>query len=94
MKTLKQHKLDKVAITILRENDRGGYTVPTDALYPYQWNWDSAFAALGFAEFDLPRAWKEIETLFTGSGTMECCHTSYFIGLMIVISRVLVSGEE
>ena len=59
-------KLDKVARSVLRKNDRGGYTVPTDALYPYQWNWDSAFAALGFAEFDLPRAWKEIETLFTG----------------------------
>ena len=63
---LKQHELDKVARTVLQENDRGGYTVPTDALYPYQWNWDSAFAALGFAEFDLSRAWKEIETLFTG----------------------------
>ena len=30
-------------------NDRGGYTVPTEGLYPYQWNWDSAFVALGFA---------------------------------------------
>ena len=48
---LKQHELDKVARTVLQENDRGGYTVPTDALYPYQWNWDSAFAALGFSEF-------------------------------------------
>lgn len=49
---------------ILRDNDRGGYTVPTAALYPYQWNWDSAFAALGFAQFDGDRAWQEIETLF------------------------------
>ena len=66
MKMLKQNEIDNVARTVLRENDRGGYTVPTDALYPYQWNWDSAFAALGFAEFDLSRAWKEIETLFKG----------------------------
>ncbi len=58
--------LDRIAREILRGNDRGGYTVPTDGLYPYQWNWDSAFAAYGFSEFDLPRAWKEIETLFTG----------------------------
>ena len=62
----KHHELDQFARTVLQQNDRGGYTVPTDALYPYQWNWDSAFAALGFSEFDLPRAWKEIETLFTG----------------------------
>ncbi|MGI9492633.1 MAG: MGH1-like glycoside hydrolase domain-containing protein, partial [Geminicoccaceae bacterium] len=33
---------------------------------PYQWNWDSAFAALGFATFDRERAWLEIETLFEG----------------------------
>ena len=55
--------LDTEARSILRRNDRGHYTVPTDRLYPYQWNWDSAFAAMGFAEFDLDRAWIEIETL-------------------------------
>ena len=54
------------AIAILRRNDRGGYTVPTHGLYPYQWNWDSAFVALGFAVFDRDRAWQEIETLITG----------------------------
>ena len=52
------------AIAIMRDNDRGGFTVPTPRLYPYQWNWDSAFAALGFAVFDRDRAWREIETLF------------------------------
>ncbi|SMY10011.1 MGH1-like glycoside hydrolase domain-containing protein [Flavimaricola marinus] len=55
--------LDEQARAILRKNDRGGYTVPTDGLYPYQWNWDSAFAAWGFATFDPPRAWAELETL-------------------------------
>lgn len=54
------------AQTILRANDRGGYTVPTNGLYPYQWNWDSAFVALGFATFDRDRAWQEIETLVSG----------------------------
>lgn len=49
---------------ILRENDRGGHTIPTANLYPFQWNWDSLFVALGWAEFDLARAWLEIETLF------------------------------
>jgi neutral trehalase len=55
--------LDARARAILVSNDRGGYTVPTHGLYPFQWNWDSAFVALGFATFDRPRAWAEIETL-------------------------------
>lgn len=58
--------LDETARDILRRNDRGGYTVPTAGLYPYQWNWDSAFAALAFAEFDVARAWTELETLAGG----------------------------
>lgn len=57
---------DEQAREILRRNDKGSYTIPTSGLYPYQWNWDSAFAAIGFAEFDLDRAWREIETLFEG----------------------------
>ena len=56
---------DDTARAILRGNDRGGYTVPTDGLYPYQWNWDSAFAAWGFASYDLDRAWTELDTLFS-----------------------------
>ncbi len=49
---------------VLRANDRGTYTVPTQGLYPFQWNWDSALSALGFAHFDEARAWTEISTLF------------------------------
>jgi glycogen debranching enzyme len=55
---------DAAARAILTANDRGGYTVPNGRVYPFQWNWDSAFVALGFATFDMPRAWQEIETLF------------------------------
>ncbi|MFY0617087.1 MGH1-like glycoside hydrolase domain-containing protein [Shimia sp.] len=58
--------ISEQAREILITNDRGGYTVPTAGLYPYQWNWDSAVAALGFAQFDVDRAWVEIETLFKG----------------------------
>ncbi|GAB4136062.1 MAG: trehalase family glycosidase [Sphingomonadales bacterium] len=56
--------LNAQAIAILKGNDRGGYTVPNGRVYPFQWNWDSAFVALGFARFDIDRAWREIETLF------------------------------
>ena len=62
----KNAELDEQARAILRRNDRGGYTVPTLGLYPFQWNWDSAFVALGFATFDRDRAWQEIETLVSG----------------------------
>ena len=62
----KSSSLDDMAKQVLQENDKGGYTIPTNGLYPYQWNWDSAFAAYGFSEFDIPRAWQEIETLFNG----------------------------
>lgn len=52
------------AIEVLRENDRGSYTVPTKGLYPFQWNWDSCFTALGQSRYDMGRAWTEVETLF------------------------------
>ena len=50
----------------LRANDRGGYCVPTARLYPFQWNWDSAFVAMGWATFDEARAWQEILSLLRG----------------------------
>ena len=56
--------LDAAAQAILRQNDRGGYTVPNGRVYPFQWNWDSAFVAIGFDRFDRNRAWLEVETLF------------------------------
>ena len=58
--------LDEQARDVLRKNDKGGYTLPTHGLYPYQWNWDSAFAAWGFTTFDSDRGWTELETLMSG----------------------------
>jgi len=55
----------QAACDILSKNDRGGYTVPNGRVYPFQWNWDSAFVALGFDAFNRNRAWTEIETLFS-----------------------------
>jgi glycogen debranching enzyme len=51
---------------VLAANDRGGYTVPTAGLYPFQWNWDSAFVAMGFATWDPGRALTELEHLIQG----------------------------
>ena len=58
--------LDEQARSILIKNDRGGFTIPTARLYPFQWNWDSAFIALGIATMDDERAWQELEMLVEG----------------------------
>jgi glycogen debranching enzyme len=63
--SVKQNRDDE-ARAILAANDRGGHTVPNARAYPFQWNWDSAFVATGFATFDEDRAWREIETLMRG----------------------------
>ena len=60
---MKQDLIDQ-ARAVMQRNDRGHYTVPTNGLYPFQWNWDSALSAIGFAHFDEARAWTEIRTLF------------------------------
>jgi glycogen debranching enzyme len=56
----------QAARAVLAANDRGGYTVPTAGLYPFQWNWDSAFVAMGFATWDCDRALTELEHLVRG----------------------------
>ena len=51
----------------LIDNRKSGYTLPTNnKLYPAQWNWDSAFIALGYSYFNLEYAIKELETLISG----------------------------
>ena len=54
---------------ILHLNDRGSSTIPSTHLYPHQWAWDSAFAAIGWAYIDLDRAVLELETLMQGMWT-------------------------
>ena len=52
---------------ILLGNRKKGYTLPTNnKLYPAQWNWDSAFIALGYSYFNIDYAFEEIETLLEG----------------------------
>ena len=59
-------RLRPAARAVLAANDQGGYTVPTAGLYPFQWNWDSAFVAMGFATWDADRALTELEHLARG----------------------------
>jgi hypothetical protein len=54
------------AVSVLHANDLGSTTRPAPELYPHQWNWDSAFIAMGLAHIDLPRAQIEIRSLLSG----------------------------
>lgn len=57
-------ELIESAKAVLDNNDRGGFTVPADPLYPHQWLWDSAFIAIGLRHDDSERAKSEILRLF------------------------------
>lgn len=57
--------LEKRLETVLRDNDRGGFTIPSPRLYPHQWAWDSAFAAIGWVHLDERRAVAELRTLLS-----------------------------
>ena len=59
----------KEAINVIKENDRGGFTIPTKQLYPHQWNWDSGFTALGISSLDKTRAWQELIMLINAQWT-------------------------
>jgi hypothetical protein len=50
----------------LLNNRRDGFTVPTQRLYPFQWNWDSGFTCLGYSHFALSLAIAELRSLFSG----------------------------
>ena len=54
------------AIEILNNNWQGGFSIPTNKLYPFQWLWDSGFVALGMCHHDLDKSIQEIETMFSG----------------------------
>jgi hypothetical protein len=49
---------------VLDANWTGRYTRPSQALYPHQWSWDSAFVAVGRSWYDAEGARLELETLF------------------------------
>ena len=60
---MNEHNLISRAQQVLRLNDAGDFTKPSLGQYPHQWNWDSALIALGWAHFDLPRAFAEVRSL-------------------------------
>lgn len=63
---MNEKSLRAAAESVLRANDRGGSTIPSAKLYPHQWNWDSAFAAIGWSHIDPRRAARELHMLLRG----------------------------
>ena len=63
---MQQEALIQEAKRVLDLNWRDGFTIPTNKLYPFQWNWDSGFTALGWCHVDIERAILDMETLFSG----------------------------
>lgn len=56
----------EAARQVLQGNDLGAWTKPAPALYPHQWNWDSAFIAVGLSHYANERAQQEILSLLKG----------------------------
>jgi hypothetical protein len=54
------------AAAILSANHRNGYTIPSARLYPFQWNWDAGFHALGWMYINEEKAYDEIISMFKG----------------------------
>jgi hypothetical protein len=54
------------AVGILTANWTGRATMPSPALYPHQWSWDSACIAIGYSRLDQARAERELDALFAG----------------------------
>ncbi len=61
-----QDKLLEQAKEVLKQNDRGKWTVPAGELYPHQWLWDSCFIAIGLRHINLERAKTELTSLLRG----------------------------
>src|SRR6187401_3222894 len=57
-------RLENDARAVLDASWLGASTLPSRTLYPHQWNWDSAFIAMGRSWYDEPRAQQELRSLF------------------------------
>jgi hypothetical protein len=78
MAELTQTELLAEAKKVLKQNDRGKYTVPAGDLYPHQWLWDSCFIAIGLRHEDVERAQTELLACCAASGATECFRILFF----------------
>ncbi|MEO1437069.1 MAG: hypothetical protein AAFV80_16125 [Bacteroidota bacterium] len=57
---------DTAKQVLLDNKGTNSFTIPTRRLYPFQWNWDSGFTALGFMHFNTEAAKEEFRSLLSG----------------------------
>ena len=57
-------RIETDARAVLDASWLGASTLPSRTLYPHQWNWDSAFIAIGRSWYDQARAEQELRSLF------------------------------
>ena len=60
---MKNDLIEKAKEVLNGNFQRGGFTIPSRNLYPFQWKWDSGFIALGYAHYDIQKAKKEIQSI-------------------------------
>jgi hypothetical protein len=90
------HELSQLAHRVLaaswaegeRDGVRYAYTRPSPTRYPWQWYWDSCFAAIVWRRFDPGRSRAELETL------LRACRPDGFIGHVIFWDRPLTFGRS
>jgi hypothetical protein len=70
-----------------RGRTRFAYTRPSPSRYPWQWYWDSCFAAIVWRRFDPARARRELETLLAAQ------RPDGFIGHTIFWERPVTLGR-
>ena len=57
------HKITHMYAQNRREAEGFSYTIPSSDTYPYQWLWDSCFAAIALSYFDVAQAKAELRAL-------------------------------
>jgi len=72
-----------------RDGRRYAYTQPSPGRYPWQWYWDSCFAAIVWRRFDRARARAELESLLAAQRPDGFVGHTIFWGRPVALSRLL-----
>jgi hypothetical protein len=71
-----------------RDGTRFAYTRPSPSRYPWQWYWDSCFAAIVWRRFDPARARAELETLLAAQRDNGFIGHTIFWDRPVALSRL------
>ncbi len=71
-----------------RDGTRFAYTRPSPSRYPWQWYWDSCFAAIVWRRFDSARARAELETLLAAQRDNGFIGHTIFWDRPVALSRL------